>query len=120
MAVLTPKTIIGAGLPSVAYAAATLTGDSFPSTSDQRTFLHVKNGSASPITVTILAQTATEKVPGLGSIAVPALSSAIAAAGDAYLGPFPADYIGANGQVQVSYSAVTTVTVQAYTLPKAD
>jgi hypothetical protein len=120
MAVLTPKIIAGTGLASVAYATATSTGDSFPSTSDQRTFQHVKLGGGSPVTVTIAAQTASEKIRGLGSIAVPALSGSVAASGDSFFGPFPADYIGANGQVQVSYSGVTSVTVQAYTLPKAD
>lgn len=119
MAVLTLNIITSLGVTAT-YAAATATGDSFPSTSDERVFLHVKNGAASPITVTIPAQTASEKVAGVGPITVPSKGGTVPASGDALFGPFPRDYIGANGQVQVSYSAVTSVTVAAYSLQKAD
>jgi hypothetical protein len=120
MAILTPKVIIPAGVATGAYAAASVTGDSFPASSDQRVMLHVKNGGVAPITVTILAQTAFEKVPNVGTIAVANLSGPVANAGDAFFGPFPRDFIGANGQVQVTYSAVTSVTVAVLSLPKAD
>ncbi len=119
MAVLTPKSITGLGVTGT-YVAASATGDSFPANSDQRVVLHVKNGGASPIMVTIPAQTVAEKVPDAGSIAVPPLGGSIAATSDAYFGPFPADYLGANGQVQFVCSAVATVTVAAYILSQAD
>lgn len=118
MAVLTPQTITGAGIAPT-YGAAAAGGDSFPVNTDQRHFLHVKNGGASPITVTITPVTLAEKTVGAGSLTVPSLGGSVAATSDKMFGPFPVDYMGANGQVQVTYSAVTTVTVAALVLPKA-
>lgn len=119
MAVLTLNKITTAGITGT-YVAATVTGDSFPSTSDQRVFFHAKNAGSAPVTLTFLAQTATEKVPGVGTIAVQPLSATVPAAGDCMAGPFPRDYVGANGQVQVAYSAVASLTVAAYSVTKAD
>lgn len=113
MAVLAVKEINGGGV-NAGLVAAGATGDSFPVSTDERTFLHVKNASASPCVVTVAPVTLTERVAGAGAaVPVPSLTMTVpVTTGDMYLGPFPRDYIGANGQVQVSYSAVTTVTVE--------
>lgn len=120
MAILTVKEMTGVGVASAPVAAAA-TGDSFPVSTDERTFLHVKNASAGAITVTIPAQTVSEKVGGVGPITVGALGGSVpATTGDMFFGPFPRDYIGAGGQVQVTYSAVTSLTVEAVHMGKAD
>ena len=119
MGTLTPNEIIPAG-KTATYTAAGAQGDLFTCGSDERTFLHVKNGGGSAITVSILPAQATEKVEGVGTVAVPSMGGSVGAAGDAFFGPIPADYIGPAGQAQVTYSAVTTVTAAVYHMSKVD
>jgi hypothetical protein len=119
MAVLTVQNITGAGL-ATSYAAASTGGDSFPSDTGERTFLHVKNAGVSPITVTIPPATTTEKLSGVGSFTVPSLGGTVPASGDAMFGPFPRDYVDGLGHVNFTYSSATSVTVAAFSLHKAD
>ncbi|RJX18505.1 MAG: hypothetical protein C4570_06400 [Ammonifex sp.] len=105
MAQLTVQNIALAGL-TPSYAAAAAGGDNF--TNDGRAFLHVKNGSASSINVTV-------------DSAVPCnqgfdhdITVAVAAGADKMIGPFdPERFNDSTGKVNVTYSAVTTVTVAA-------
>ncbi|MEW2161445.1 hypothetical protein AB0912_00310 [Streptomyces sp. NPDC007084] len=106
MANLTPQTISLAGLgPS--YANASAGGDKVGA--GERIFLHVKNGSASPVTVTL---TATGSVRGQS---VANLTVTVPASGDRMIGPLPADLLASpvDGLVAVGYSATSTVTVAA-------
>lgn len=88
------------------YAAAALTGDSF--SAGPSTYLHVKNGSGSSVTVTVLTPgTFNGLTVGPFTIAVPATSEKL-------FGPFPPGIFTADGSTaEVTYSAVTTVTVAA-------
>lgn len=89
------------------YVAADAGGDEFPV--DTRTIFTIRNGDASPITVTIASQLAA--VPGLApddaEVTVPATDER-----EVVFQPAK-PFADANSLVQVTYSAVTSVTVAA-------
>lgn len=89
------------------YDAAAAGGDSF--VNDGRTFLHVKNGDASPHTATVAAVQGTTRKPGFGELTKGNASVQVAAGGEAFLGPFPTIAFGS--QPDITYDAVTSVTV---------
>lgn len=105
----TVQQIVDEGLaPTFTAAPAVIDGLSIPGTGD--IFIEVKNGSASPINVTIqtggtlMGEPVADKV-----VSVPATT------GDCMIGPFPpALYNQADGLVYVDFSAVATVTVGAF------
>lgn len=88
------------------YASANADGNSFANNS--RVVLHAKNGSGSPITVTV-------KTPGtVDGLAVADRTVAIPAGEERIMGVFPpADYNQSDGSVHVDYSDVTSLTVAA-------
>lgn len=98
---------------SKALVAATAThGNKF--LNDGTTVLRVKNGSASPVTVTI-------DVPKvIDGLALPDLTVSVAATADANgldfqdIGPFPLDWNQPDGYIWATFSAVITVTVGAF------
>jgi hypothetical protein len=92
------------------YASAASGGDSFLNT-DGRTFLQIKNAGSS-ITVTI----ASRKLCSQGHDHDPVITVG-ATTGDVMAGPFnPEEFNDAAGLVSVTYSAVTSVTVAAFSL----
>ena len=107
MAVLTAQQVSLAGLgPS--YVAAAAGGDSF--SNDGNTLIHVKNTDAAAKTVTVASQRLA--TPGLApsnnAVSVPATT------GERIIGPFdPLVWNDTNGSVQLTYSAVTGVTIAA-------
>jgi hypothetical protein len=106
MAVLTVQQIARSGL-SPSYASAAGGGDTVPN--DEKTFLHIKNGGGSQITLTI-------QTPGtVDSLAITDRTVDIPAAGERMIGPFPASYYGAT--LTLSYSGVTSVTIAAIRMP---
>ncbi|MET8693634.1 hypothetical protein ABZV65_13945 [Streptomyces bauhiniae] len=109
MATLTTQTIALAGL-GPAYANASAGGDKCQV--GDRAFLHIKNGSASSVTVTL---TATAAVRGQ---AVSNLTVSVPASGDRMVGPLPADLLASptDGLCAIGYSATATVTVAALRL----
>lgn len=100
---ITPQTATPAGV-AVTYEAANVDGNSYALSRHRA--LHVKNGSASPITVTIPTP---GTVDGLAiadrAISVPAGSDRLIGLGDGTV------YRQTGGVAHVDYSAVTTVTV---------
>lgn len=109
MAVLTVNEISRAGV-SGALTAAAGGGDSFAN--DGRTYLDVNNGSGGSITVTFVTQ---QTIDGL---AVADLAVAVGAGVRTKVGPFPPSiYNDANGRVQVTYSGVTSLTVNPFRVP---
>ena len=120
MATLTVQTIDNDGL-TPSYAAATAGGDDFVCQDDQRTYLEIINSGGSAITVTIPAQQSTALQSGVGQVTVAALTASVAATtGRAKIGPIGSAHIRANdGKVQVTYSAVTSVTVGVFRLPRS-
>uniref|UniRef100_A0A6H1ZEH9 Uncharacterized protein n=1 Tax=viral metagenome TaxID=1070528 RepID=A0A6H1ZEH9_9ZZZZ len=105
---LTPQTIIRTGLAPT-YGAANVDGHSIPNAG--RMFLHVKNGSAVSVTVTV-------DTPGqVDGLDVAQLAVAIAAGLERMIGPFPPGvYNQISGKIHVTFSAVTTVTLAAFIL----
>lgn len=98
---------IGISGSAVTYSAATATvGDAV--TPDDRGFVHIKNGSGSSITATLV-------IPGtLYGQPRPDVAVTIPAGADRFIGPMNTDYADpADGQVDVMCSSVTTVTIAA-------
>lgn len=106
MSVLTVQQIARSGLdPS--YASAAGGGDTVPN--DEKTFLHVKNGGGSSITVTI-------QTPGtVDSLAITDRAVSVPNGEERMIGPFPASYYGST--LTLSYSDVTSVTIAAIRMP---
>ncbi|MGW1931883.1 hypothetical protein [Streptomyces sp. NPDC001919] len=104
MATLPTQTIALAGL-APAYTAAAGGGDKCEA--GDRNFLHVKNGSGSPITVTLAA---TASLRGQ-AVASPTVS--VPASGERLIGPLSADLLqnATDGLCGIAYSSATTVTV---------
>ncbi len=108
MAVLTVQTLVPATGITPTFTAAAAGGDSV--SANGRVFLVVKNGGAGSVTVTA---TSTATVAGL-AVADPTF--AVAAGAEKWLGPFDGSVFGnASGNVDITYSGVTTVTVGAFT-----
>ena len=107
MAVLSLQAITAAGLAAT-YCSASAGGDKIP-LGAANTFLHVKNGGASPITVTITTQANTYK-----GLTVPDRTVTVAASADKFIGPIDASlHADINQQASVAYSSATSVTVAA-------
>jgi len=93
-----------------AYASAAGGGDQFQN--NGRCFIQVKNGSGGNITLTAVTQSTVDGLAVTDLTAVIPLTS-----GDKMIGPFPTDiYNDANGYVQLTYSAVTSLTIGAFRL----
>lgn len=102
MATLTAIVPTFAGV-SLGAAAAAGGGDKFLNTGNE--LLYIKNGGGSPITLTLDAQT----VSGL-TITDPTVT--VAAGAEKIVGPFDPRYFSdSSGFLNLSYSAVTSVTV---------
>lgn len=110
MAELTPQVVVLAGI-TPALVAAEAGGDEFENSG--RDFIHIKNGGGSPIDMTVNSQAACSQ----GSdhdvvVSIPATT------GEKFIGPFPKDrFDDAANKVQITYSAVTSVTIGIVRLP---
>jgi hypothetical protein len=104
MATLATQAVALAGL-NPTYATAAAGGDKVEC--GDRNFVHIKNGSASSVTVTL---TATASVRGQ---AVSNLTVAVAASSERFIGPIQPDLLqnSADGLCAIGYSASASVTV---------
>lgn len=110
MALLTVQEVVKTGLVDSA-AAADVAGDDFAN--DGNTLYNVINGGGSSINVTIASNYANPPSGTANSDIVVAVGAGVTAK----IGPFPqSGYNDANGQCNVTYSAVTTVTVAAISM----
>ena len=115
MALLTNVNTAEAGA-TVTGAAAAGGGDTADNTYG-KTLLLVRNGGGSSINVTITAQNTSFSNDKLGTVTKGNTVKAVAAGGMEIFGPFPPNvYNNASGQIAISYSAVTSVTVTAIKL----
>lgn len=106
MATLTVQTISREGI-TPSYAACAGGGDDFPNTGQE--FIHVKNGSGAPITVTIVTPATVD------ALAVADRTKAVAAGEEAMIGPFPTGtYNDGTGKVGLTYSGVTSLTIGVF------
>ena len=104
MATLVVEQIIrsGTGLEPT-FNACAAGGDEFV---NDAFFIHIKNGAGSPQTVTIATPVTVD------NLAVDDLAIAIPAGEERMIGPFPTvNYNDANDKVQLTYSAVVSLTV---------
>ena len=102
------KITTGSNNPS--YVAAAAGGDEFPFLPN--VFFGVKNGDASPHTVTIAANTTSLKTGvSAGTLTISDIVVSVPAGGERIIG-VPAAY-AASGVVSVTYDAVTSMTVAA-------
>jgi hypothetical protein len=116
MATLTRQNLIEAGI-SITESAADVAGDK-ATNGDGKTVFLVNNASAGSINVTISEQMADRNDPNYGTLTKSNVVKAVAAGAIAIIGPFAAAaFNDVNGDVNISYSAVTTVTVAALKLP---
>lgn len=108
MAVLVAQSIVRAGL-TPAFAAAAGGGDEFVNTGNE--YVEVINGDATEKTVTVVT-------PGtVDGLAIADRPVVIAAGARAKIGPFPTGtYNNSASKVQLTYSAVTSVTVGVFSL----
>lgn len=106
MAVLSTQVVALSGLAPT-YAAAAGGGDR--AECGDRTFLHVKNGADSPVTVTLDA-TAAVRGQSVADVTV-----SVPASGERMIGPLLPDLFQSptDNLCGISYSAVATVTVAA-------
>jgi len=103
MATLTAETISRSGLEPT-HNAADAGGDEFANTGDE--FIHVTNGSGGAITVTI------ETGGTVDGLAIADRTVSVPAGEERLIGPFPkSTYDDGDGLVQLTYSAVTSLTV---------
>lgn len=110
MATLTPKAPTLAGT-TLAPSSAAAGGDTFANPRGTA-MLYVKNGGGSSINVTLTAQQTKRPAEGPWPEAtVPDVVVAVAAGVEKIIGPIPSAYNTDTGNVAVSYSAVTSVTV---------
>lgn len=110
MALLTTQNISLTG-NAISYVSANAGGDTF--TPNGRNFLHIKNGGASPITVTIDSKVLSNYGTDVDLVV------SVPAGGDRMIGSFdvqrftdPSTFVG-----NITYSAVTSVTVAIINLP---
>jgi hypothetical protein len=108
MATLTVNQLLPTGATEPALVAAAAGGDQFSNNS--RTYLKVTNGGVAPITVTVVAQRTCDQ----GSIH--SITNSVTNATTELMGPFTDRYNDASGMVQVTYSAVTSVTVGCFSV----
>jgi len=104
MATLTAQAIGLAGI-NPTYASASAGGDKV--SPGDRSFIHIKNGGGSSVTVTLTA-TASVRGQTVGNVTV-----AIPASGERMIGPLTADLLAGqvDGLVAVGYSSATSVTI---------
>ena len=119
MAAVTPQIVIPSGIVPV-FSAVGLTDviSGAGVNGNERLWLHVKNGGGSAVTVTIAPVSPTSaRVAGVGSLAVLSMTRSVPASGEAVIGPISQAYIDGTGNVTVTYSATTSVTAAAFSLP---
>jgi len=110
MPLLTPQVVVLTGIEP-ALVTADVGGDEFVNSG--RDFIHIKNGGGSPIDVTIDSQVdCNQGVDHDAVVSIPATT------GEKFIGPFPKDRFNDEaGKVQITYSAITSVTIGIVRLP---
>ena len=102
---------------SITESSAGVSGDK-STNPDGKTVFIVKNGSGSSINVTVSEQMADRADPNYGILVKSNVVKAVAAGAIAVIGPFPpAAFNDSNGDVNITYSATTPVTVAAIRIP---
>lgn len=118
MADLTIQKIVEAGL-NPTLGAASGGGDAILNLAGD-VFLYVKNADATAKQITVTAQKTSKDVESYGSMTKANAVVSVPAGEIRLIGPFPrAAFNDAANKVQITYDAVTSLTVAAIQLPKA-
>lgn len=118
MADLTIQDIVEGGL-NPAFGTASVAGDAVLNLNGD-VFVAVKNGDVAVKQVTITAQDASETVAGFGALTKAHAIVSVPAGEERWIGPFPRKaFNDAAQKVQITYDAVTSVTVAAVRLQRA-
>tara|TARA_R100000789_G_scaffold5657_1_gene9715 strand:- start:11533 stop:11877 length:345 start_codon:yes stop_codon:yes gene_type:complete len=111
MAELTVQQITETG-GAATYVSAELEGDTADNNGNM--FLHIKNGGGGEITATITALTTSVDSGMYGDLTKANATIAIAGGTQAFIGGFaPAAFNDGNGEIAITYSGVTSVTIAA-------
>lgn len=95
-------------------AAADVSGDVYPNAGGDVYFI-CENADASSTTVTVTAQITSTSKDGFGPVTKGNGGGSVAAGAIEVFGPFPSSaFNNASGQVAVTYSSVTSLTVAAF------
>lgn len=117
MAALSVQDVVRTGL-AASYASAAAGGDTIAvSGNTNQLFAHVKNASGASVNVTVTRQNTTANVGGEGSVTLSNLVVAVPAGAERFIGPFTPSLVDSTGNVNLGYSAVTSLTVAALRLP---
>ncbi len=112
MAELTLQQISETG-GAATYVAAT-SGDGDTADNNGNMFLHIKNGGGGAITATITALTTSVDSGMYGDLTKANATIEVASEGEAFIGGFaPAAFNDGNGEIAITYSGVTSVTIAA-------
>ncbi len=111
MATLSKQTFDEAG-QDLTLSAAASGGDQFDNTGGDKPKLIIKNGDTAGKTVTITAQNTSFEFGRSGKVVKQDQSLTVAAGSVGIMGPFATDaFNDSNGNVQITYSAVTSLEV---------
>tara|TARA_R100001530_G_scaffold126058_1_gene94786 strand:- start:75 stop:419 length:345 start_codon:yes stop_codon:yes gene_type:complete len=111
MAELTVQQITETG-GAATYVSANGEGDTADNNGNM--FLHIKNGGGGSITVTITALTTSVDSGVYGDLTKANASIAVASETEAFIGGFaPAAFNDGNGEIAITYSGVSSVTIAA-------
>lgn len=114
MATLTALTPVETGT-TYTTASAAVGGDVVAN--NGKTILQVTNGSGSSITVTVAAVNTDLSNPLQGSVTKSNSITSVGAGATKIIGPFPTGvFNNTSGQIAITYSAVTSITIAAITL----
>lgn len=114
MAALTIRTPSEGDSTDLTFESAASGGDTYKWS--RNTVLLVNNGSGGSITVTINAGTSSYEVPGVGNLSKSNISGSVANSAIALIDTRSEAFRGSSGNVSVSYSDNTSVTVSAVKL----
>lgn len=115
---LTKQKITPLGI-APAYVAADATGNNFALDTLERAFIHAKNTNAATRTITIPKQVSQAYVPGYGLVALADLVIVVPAnTGDVMIGPIAPAYVDVNGLCNMTFSAVTNLTLGVFDLAR--
>ena len=121
MSAIAIQTISATGLGPT-YQAATASDAIAGADGTERLFIDALNTNAATATITINPVSPTSaKVPGVGQVTVPAISVVVpATTGHRMIGPIPAAYIDATGNITLANTGtITNLTLAAIKLPAA-
>lgn len=114
MAELTVQNITQSGITPT-FSEASATGDVM--SNDGASFIYVKNGSGSSLSITITAQTTAVNIEAFGQLTASNTVMSIATNSEGIIGPFPTFiFNNSNNQIEISYNVNEGVTIGGFRL----